>query len=164
MSDDLEASRVELRAALNVPFTFSRQPLPVPADMRSVWRVSAIVLVLTRCQAGTASVLVLQAVNNAVRTEEAREAFLRAVAGEPRPEDVLLRFDPTLDRALDLAIGQGWVQRKDGRSVRLTDQGKEFAAFLNQQPDVLEKEKQFLAALPRKVSEAGIQRLIELPR
>jgi hypothetical protein len=164
MRDDSEETDVSPELALDVPFTFARQPLPVPADMRGIWRAAAIVLMLTRCQGDSASLQVLQALNHAVRSEEGRAAFVRAVAGEPRPEDVLLRLDPTLDRALDLAIGQGWVERRDGRSVRLTDRGREFATVLSQAADLLEKEKEFLRDLPRKVSEAGIQRLLDLPR
>ena len=74
---------------------------------------------------------------------------------------MLVRFDPSLSATLDMAIGQGLAVVSDSGSVKLTAKGAGLADAVLIQNEALVSEKNFLAALPNKITQAQIQSLLE---
>lgn len=158
---------VELEIALNVPFTFKRRPVPLPGDMRPVWRLHVLVLLLDQCWAGKATHQQLHVLNWAIRTEESRAAFLQFVHGHRSPNQVIVRYDPSLNRAVDFACAEGISSHHDenadlidaetsrggGYRVMLTQKGRELLREIRDMDDCLVEEKEFLEAIGRKVNQ-----------
>lgn len=72
----------------------------------------------------------------------------------------LVRFEPALDRALDLAVGLGFLAREGAGPFELTDTGQRALDDVRA-AGVLEREVAALAAVSGKVSNRDIERLLE---
>jgi hypothetical protein len=146
--------------ALEVPIRFSRRPDPIPADLRLAWRLSALVLVLHRCRNNTATLQQLHVLTWAIRSAHNRETFARWINGDKRPDDVIVRYDPSLSRTVDLALGFGLVSRNDKGAIVLTIAGSELADRVEGESGTLAQEKAFLHRLPRRISQKYINDLV----
>lgn len=150
---------------LDVPFHFVRRPSPLPPDLRPVWRISIILLMLHLCcRGGKSNLQRLSVLNWAVGSSENRSRFLDVVRGDRRPEDIIVRHDPAFSRALDFAIGEKLVERVPGSKFSLKERGKSAAEAILRMEPCLDLEKDFFKRLSRGVSEAMIDRLLRFGR
>lgn len=158
-------------AILDARVTFRVRPIPVPCTLRPVFRIAVLSLLMSHCHGDQATLLQLHVLNWAIRNTENRRRFLAYLAGEIRPDDVVVRFDPTLSRAVDFALAEGLLSIPDRdpsqsdvpqrMPVMLTAKGKDFVATLNGKDfsDVLVTEKTFLRSLGRKLTQTQIDSL-----
>jgi hypothetical protein len=128
--------------------------------MRPEWRIPLLVLELSKCRARTGSLKQLHILNWALRGPDAWPAFQRAYAGHPHPDDVTLRFDPTLDRTIDRAIGDGLVEWTSKGRLRLTAGGDQFAEILIGS-DVLSEPRLMLTSIPGLLTQARFDQIAE---
>lgn len=102
-------------------------------------------------------------VNWAVRDEFTRETFLRMISGDRQLEDIVVRFDPAFNRALDLAAGEGLIsmeKKTTGLIIKLLEAGRQLSATLEEHADCLNVEREFFETV-RKISEDKIEELLE---
>lgn len=163
----------DLERALDVPFTFKRRPVPLPGDMRPVWRLHVVVMLLEQCWGGKATHQQLHVLNWAIRTEETRAGFLQFVHGHRSPNQIIVRYDPSLNRAVDFAFAEGIVShheespdlvgedttRGSNYRIMLTKKGRELLAAVRGMKDCLVVEKKFLSAIGRKVTQQQVESL-----
>lgn len=144
--------------------TFRRQPSSLSADLRPYWRVAILILSLKICcKGGKSNLQRLYVLNWAIRTSESREEFKEVISGRLSPEDVIVRFDPGLVRALDFAIGEGLVLRIGGDRVELSESGSRFADELSKS-DLFDVERDFLATVRSGVTEAKVKALLAMDK
>ena len=145
---------------LNVPFTFRKRPIAIPADLRPSWRVGLVLLILRKCcREGRASFARLHVLNWAARTPENQQALLDVVNKQIKPDTLVVRIEPALNRAVDLGSGEGLFQRVGGDRVELTLQGARVADELEQDQTLFQRERVYLSSLGRKVTESLVDRL-----
>jgi hypothetical protein len=150
---------------LDVPFHFVRRPSPLPPDLRPVWRIFIILLMLRLCcRGGKSNLQRLSVLNWAVRSPENRSHFLEVVEGQRRPEDIIVRHDPAFSRALDFAIGEKLIERVPGSKFLLKERGQSAAEAILRMERCLDLEKDFFKRLRGRVSEAMIDRLLHFGR
>src|SRR5438105_2303354 len=101
-----------LEQVLDRPFEFSEQPVPTPAEYRPKWRTALVVLLVGACYGRRASWHQLHVLGWACRSRANQEAFERLKAGEGELGDTVVRYDPALDRAIDLALYDGLLERR----------------------------------------------------
>ncbi len=140
-------------AAIDTPVRFVRRPDPVPADLRLSWRLGVLTLILRRCRADTATIQQLHVLSWAIRTTKSRAVFLRWISGEKRPDDIIVRFEPSVSLSIDLANGSGLVNRSGGGRITLTQKGILLAESINRDSTALGPEKEFLNKLPRRITQ-----------
>ncbi len=129
---------------LDRPFTFREQPVPTPAEYRPKWRVALIVVLIGSCYARRASWHQLHVLNWASRSSANQAAFERLKSGQGRPDDAIVRYDPVLDRAIDLALFAKLVERRgNGDVFALSERGSRLLDQLRRR-DLLSAEKRFL--------------------
>jgi len=146
---------------LNVPFDFVRRPTPVLATLRPEWRIASLLLTLYQCWGNRATRRQLHVLNWALRTPEARQAFVHVIAGNLRPDEAIVRFDPVVDRALQFASGELLVITS-GEMVFLTGKGEQFVKLLMKQKECMVVEKKFLASLGRKLTQVQVDAFLTL--
>src|ERR1039458_2419845 len=129
---------------LDVSFDFRERPCPTSADLRPEWRIGTILLSLKKGWANRANLRQLHVLNWAMRTPESRTTLLRILNGELSPDEAIVRFDPTLERALRFADGEKLIVIT-GDVVFLTDKGETFVNRINSDDDCLRWEKDFLS-------------------
>lgn len=147
---------------LDVPFTFHRRPSPLPADLRPDWRVSLLTLILNKCWGNRASLKQLHVLSWAMRSPITRSAFLGFLKGSKQPDLPVVRFEPSLDRALNFAVGEKLVDTADGITFALTAKGQSLADRILRTEDWFHPEKQLLAQVPGKLTQRQIEGILEV--
>jgi hypothetical protein len=150
----------ELFSARPAVLRFSDRAASIPGDYRVSWRLSIVVLLLQRGRAKSLQLEHLHVLWWAVRSAATRELLLRFLDGNGRPDEMLVRFDPSLSVTLDLAIGAGLVDVDSNGKVTVTATGIALAASLRDEP-VLTAEKQFIEQLPRSITKAQFARILD---
>jgi hypothetical protein len=132
--------------SLDTTFTFSVRPFRVPADRRVVWRLATLLLLVDKMRGGQATLKQLHATSWAMRAAENQDLLLNALAGIRQPDLPVGRFDPAVNLALDVAVGERLLIR-DGDKFLMTDRGKRLLNQIKEDNSVLKGEKQFLSRI-----------------
>jgi len=146
--------------ALAVQFTFRRRPATLPADLRPIWRVALLCVVLRTCRQNRSSLQRLHVLNWALRSAEGREEFKLVISGQISPTDVTVRYEPAFIQAIDFAIGNRVVSRVGGDKLELLEKGVALADTVLADPDLLGPEKAFLTAVKSRIAETRIQQIV----
>jgi hypothetical protein len=144
-----------LDSELDVSFDFQERPTPISADLRPEWRIGAVLLSLTKCYANRANLRQLHVLNWALRTPESRRTLIRIFNGELSPDEAIVRFDPTLERALHFAEGEKLIA-VSGEMVFLTEKGQTLVSKINSDDHCLRWEKDFLKEIRAKISQKRV--------
>lgn len=148
--------------SLDIPFTFQKRPIAIPADLRVDWRIGTLILILyISCRNSRASLMKLHVMNWAIRNIQGRELFLKLCVGEVGPDNIIVRFEPWLNKAVDIALAEGLLQRIDGDRVELSVSGTIMAKEILQTKECFVQEKEFLHVLRKSVSEVKLKNIIE---
>lgn len=132
-----------LERVLERPFEFHERPVPTPAEYRPKWRTALVVLLTGACHGRRASWHQLHVLSWASRSRANQAAFERLKAGQAQLGDTVVRYDPALDRAIDLSLFNGLLERRSGDVLGLAPRGLAALKEL-QDADVLMMEKDFL--------------------
>jgi hypothetical protein len=166
-------SSTVLEDTIDVPFTFRQRPTPLPCDLRPAWRLHLLVLIVDRCWGGKATLEQLHVLNWASRTEETRAAFLQFIRGRRAPNQIIVRYDPSLSRAAQLALAEGIVVRFERQltlamnsepsstpyRLALTEKGRRLVREIAGMKDCFIEEKRFFDAIRRKVTQTEVEAL-----
>lgn len=147
----------------SVPATphFTQRSVNIPGDFRTGWRLSVLSLLLSKGRSRSLTLPHLHVLWWAIRTSTSRSLFLKWHEGDKSPDELLVRFDPSLTLTVDLAFGQGLAERTETGLVKLTTTGSALAESVDKDPSVLAAEKEFLAKLPKSISQRQIRDLLE---
>ena len=145
---------------LNTPFLFRARAVDLPADLRPLWRIGIIVLLMKLCcRESKARFRQLHVLNWGVRNKENRELLTQAVTNAVPLDKVLVRIEPSLNRAVDYAVGEGLVERIAGDQLKLTNKGAALADTLQQAKALFQEEKAFMATIKKSVNEKFVGEL-----
>jgi hypothetical protein len=150
----------ELLSYLSVPFNFVERPAPILPRHRLAWGISLVLLFLSLCSRGGKSTLQrLHVLNWAVRNETNRQQFLDYLAGQVAVTAILVRYEPSLNRAVDYAVGEGLVELDGAGRIRITAAGERLATEIVGQELALNEEIAFLRTLRYAMTEQMVTRL-----
>jgi hypothetical protein len=145
---------------LEAPFTFTQRPIDLPGDLRPAWRIALVVLLLKNCcRQSKARFRQLHVLNWGARSPGNRGALEQAVGGQIPFDTVLVRIEPSLNRAVDLAIGEGLLKRNAGDQIELTAHGHAFADEIETNAVLLRPEKEFMGRIKKRVTETLVDEL-----
>ncbi|WP_269937476.1 hypothetical protein [Arthrobacter sp. HY1533] len=157
--NDIEAMQ-ELFASAP-PAVFSRRNDAIPGDLRIAWRLCVLSIVLQRFRANKSSLENLHTMWWAIRSDDTRQLLLRWLEDDKRPDEIIVRFDPSLSATVDLALGSGLVYRANTGAIVLQPSGLALANEIWVEDNVLVEEKKFLSKLPRNLTQRGLKELTE---
>jgi hypothetical protein len=146
--------------SLDIPFTFTPRPAPVPGDLRPIWRVSLILLILLNSRGKKASLQKLHVMNWSARSRFNSDLLLHYMEKKVSKEEVVPRIEPSLNRAIDFAKGEGLVAVENGKNLILTTVGTLTAEEIDRHADCMTKEKSFLKKLKSFANEQNIEELL----
>lgn len=138
---------------------FRRKRVPISPELRPMYRISQIILVLYLSSTKqTASLLKLQLFNWSFQNEGRYERLLNLKDTKDFP---IICFDPFLNRALNYGVAMGVFVFNDGTGkFSLTDQGEVFAKKILDE-DVFVEEKNFLKSIKKSLSDTYILSLFK---
>jgi hypothetical protein len=160
MNDLAKPSSVDLDEVFSVPFKFAARLHPIPADTRKEWRVALVVLLVDACHGAKATISQLHVLNWGVLYPESREELSKVLRGEGRPESLFVRYDPVLDRAIDLAAGMNLVAWTGAGRLVLEDSGRTLLRLIKG-GDIMSAEKAALVAIGRKLTLALASQIVQ---
>jgi len=150
------------------------RPTPLPCDLRPIWRIAALVLILNQCRQKRATIEQLHVMNWSIRSRKAQEQFIEFLQGRRSPNQVVVRYDPSLTRAIDFALAEGIVARYERPEksetshleyrLMLTERGEELANELMGDEELFAVEKSFLRNIGSKISQTQIAALFSWNR
>jgi hypothetical protein len=91
-----------------------------------------------------------------------RGAFLEFLKGSKQPDLPVVRFEPSLDRALSFALEEKLMETADGVSFALTTKGSAFAETISKTKESFHPEREFLARIPGKLTQRQIENILEI--
>lgn len=155
------ATLEEAFAGISSGIVFTRRPDPIPGDLRTGWRIASAVLILKRCRANTANLEQIHVLTWALRSQQGRKVINDWFVQHRKPNDLIIRHDPSTTRTINLVIAAGLAKRNSNSTISLTGKGERLANFLWGRQDVLRSERDFLATLPARISQKSIGDLLE---
>jgi hypothetical protein len=135
-----------LLEAIDRPFSFIERAAPTPAEYRPQWRTALVVLLVGACYARRASWHQLHVLSWASRSAANQAAFERLRAGTARLDDAVVRYDPALDAAIDLALFDRLLERRSGEVLGLAPRGSAAREHLLKS-EVFHDERAFLGRI-----------------
>ena len=142
------------------PFCFMRRPRDLPGDFRIAWRIALIILILGECSVGKkASLRKLHALNWISHSKENRDRFAAVANGASQPDDLLIRIEPSLNRAIDFGVGEKLLEWVNGNRVKLTELGEKVLKKINSGPECMATERHFLRSIKSAATESNFNNL-----
>lgn len=153
---------IEVSTIYPQEFRFDVRARPMPAEMRPMWRVAVLALALSRSRKRSATLRKLHVLNWCLRNDEAREMLRSVFERELPPNDLVIRFEPALMRALAFGIAEQLFELDNGRIYRLAKLGGEFVSAIDSDPTCLSEEKLLLQQVAPRLTEKLVEQLIGL--
>jgi len=148
---------IEIRDNNDVDFT--QRPNPIPYNYRLSYKVSQICLIIKLSVArGGVSMTKIQMLASALLSD--KEAKLLVDLTNGFSWNYLVRYDPTVIRALKYALFDDLIIQQDNQKYRLSDRGKEFVRKIENDEMLMIREKKFLNTYSRKLTENVIDMLM----
>lgn len=147
---------------LNVPIVFQHRPTSIPADLRPGWKIGIILLLLRKCcRQNTSSFGRLHVLSWGVRSKDSRLALSKTSNGNMPLDALIVRIEPSVNRAVDYAIGAGLIERLSKDRLKLTSAGIAFADEVDRRKDLFITEKQFMDAIGKKITESLVNQIFK---
>lgn len=155
----MPAESMFLQALQGASFSFTRRPEPIAGDLRLSWGMAIVLLSLQNSHGKKCSFVKLHFLAHSIRSEASRELVMSALRGERHASNIQVRVEPWLNRAVALAHGLKLVTVGKGKSVALTEAGKEVAAAIDADRSLLAEERAFLASVGQRLTESVLSRI-----
>lgn len=159
-SDTIEADQFIMD--LNQPFLFKRKPKPLPADLRPKWRVLLLLLILSYSRGNRASFSKLHVINWVIRSSKTRKLFINYLHGDAFKNEIIVRVEPWINRAIDIAKAEGLVNIINGKSVKLTVKGEKYVIMIKDTTKCYNEEINFLDIIRPHVNENDIETFLSV--
>lgn len=122
---------------------FRQTGTPVEPELRPVWRISLIALILSLLSSGNkANAKKIQVLCSLISSSDKRQQYF--LPAKDLLDNFNVRFDPLVDRAIDLGIGEKVFELDSSKSIKLTKKGLKFAKKIEFDKDVFINEKGFI--------------------
>lgn len=140
---------------------FTSRPDPVPYNYRITYKVAQICLILHMLvKNGGCSFVKMQMVSTALTSSYDMNQLMLFANGD-LPDYSIIKFDPSVNYAIQYALVEGlMITQKDGK-LKLTDRGKQYCEAIMEDTNLLLSEKKELQQLVGKVSEKEILSLVK---
>jgi hypothetical protein len=149
----------------NVPIeytdiVFDAKPDAVPYNCRISYKVTQICLIMRICGYGNVcSLIKLHMISFALISRENMRSLIEFADGIGSAP--IVRFDPSVNRALTYAIGYGLIRRQQNAKYKLTDRGKQLAEQIKAVGDLMTVEIYDLNLLSKKLTESKIEEIVD---
>lgn len=121
---------------------FNYRGASVDAELRPLWRISLLALILYKlCSGNKANLKKIQVLYALVSSDKKRVAYRKGLLS---CENSNIRFDPLVDRAIDIGIGEKLFVIDDAKSIKLTSKGVNFAKKIDVDTNLFILESDFI--------------------
>src|ERR1035441_2884530 len=123
-------------------FRFTRRPMAIAAELRPDWKIGALLLILRiSSRGGKSSLRRLHILNWALRSAKNRAEFEQVHEHLQPLFNFQFRFEPALGRAINLAVGEKYVEWVGGDRLQITAKGKRWVEEILNDESVMQEER-----------------------
>lgn len=139
---------------------FNAKPDAVPYNYRTSYKVTQLCLIMRICgRRDVCSLIKLHMISFALISQDNMRKLIDFVDGFGIVP--IVRFDPSVNRALTYAIGYGLIKRQQNSKYKLTDRGKQLAEQIKAVGDLMVIEINDLNSIAKKLTESKIEEIVE---
>lgn len=139
---------------------FNERPDAVPYNYRISYKIAQIVLILFKCGGRSSCSLVkISIIAMSLYTPNNQEVLIRLINNEATIP--IIRLDPSINRALLIAIADALVVQMKNEKFGLTPKGKLLANKILNDPELMKDEKKFLDKISLNLTEQKIESIIK---
>ncbi len=125
--------------------SFTKRPIPLPAEYRPMYKIALIVMILKYCCRGESTNLwKLHLFSWALASEKNMKELRDYVTSNFTTDFSVWGIEPALNRALQLAVAENICDIVKGKNYKLTEKGKMFFGMIKADTELFEIEKSFL--------------------
>jgi hypothetical protein len=125
--------------------SFTKRPIPLPAEYRPMYKIALIVMILKYCcRAETSNLLKLHLFSWALASEKNMIELRNYVTSNFSTDFSVWGIEPALNRALQLAVAENICDIINGKNYKLTEKGNKFFEMIKNDTELFEIEKSFL--------------------
>lgn len=150
----------DVLARLGAPFAFESLPSPISGSLRPLRRVVLVLMLVGKAHGATTNWKGLHVLNWAIRSDSSMAAYLAFGHRSGPPDRPIVRFDPALERVVDLAVGLNLLEYTSSGAIHLTQAGRDVLSTIAQ-ADVLREERLRLDAIPGRVTRSHVDELLD---
>lgn len=151
--------KIEIPYGVINKISFNHRAEPVPANLRPIFRISIILLVLKiNCKNQSASLLKIQFFNWVLKSESLQK-FIKVKGSYNSIFSIdIIHLDPMVNLSLKYAIAEGLITTTDNLKYKLTDKGNEFIKKIIESDDrILSSVIEILDFIGKRVSEVKLK-------
>lgn len=125
--------------------SFTKRPIPLPAEYRPMYKIALIVIILKYCCRGESSnLLKLHLFSWALASEKNMIELRNYVTSNFQTDFSVWGIEPALNRALQLAVAENMCDIINGKNYKLTEKGNKFFEMIKADTELFDIEKSFL--------------------
>jgi hypothetical protein len=128
--------------------------MAIAAELRPDWKMGALLLILhLSSRGGRSSLRRLHILNWALRSSKNRAEFEQVREHQQPLFSFQFRFEPALGRAVNLAVGENYVEWVGGNRLQITPKGQRWVKDIIKDETVMQEEREFLARIGKDITE-----------
>lgn len=142
---------------------FDAKPDAVPYNYRISYKVTQLCLIMRICGRGdVCSLIKLHMISFALISQENMRKLLEYTDGTGTAP--IVRFDPSVNRALTYSIAYGLIEQQPTAKYKLTERGHQLAEQIKIAGDLMVIEICNLNLLAKKLTEAKVNEIVDMWR
>ena len=142
---------------INSDIIFDPKATAVPYNYRISYKIALICAIIGKCCGKKGcSAIKLQMINAATISQKVKAELFSLISNPFVMETTIIRFDPAISRAINLALADEIIYRQSNGLYRLKDKGKKLVDLIYEDDTVMMVEKQLLTELSNKLTEGII--------
>lgn len=127
--------------------SFHKKPISIPPEYRILFKIAELCLILKfTCRSNKAKLLKLHLLSWSLKSYKNMDILYETIRKDFREELMVWGIEPTLNRALQFSIADGFCKYENG-NYHITEKGLEFAKLIEDQKDLLSEEISFLKTI-----------------
>jgi len=128
--------------------SFTKKPIPLPAEYRPMYKIALIVMILKySCRAETSNLLKLHLLSWALASQKNMTELRDYVTSNFKSYFSVWGIEPALNRALQLAVAENICDIVNGKNYKLTEKGNKFFEMIKADIELFDIEKSFLTLI-----------------
>ena len=151
---------MDVNSYISNDIIFDAKDSAVPYNYRISYKMALICAIIGKCCGKKGcSAIKLQMISAATTNSKAKDDLLGLLDNPFTSKITVVRFDPAISRAINLAMADGMIFRQSNGLYRLKDKGKSLLNAIYKDEGTLVVEKQLLAELSNRLTEDMIERI-----
>ncbi len=149
----------------NSDIIFEAKADAVPYHYRITYRVALICIIIGKCCGKKGcSAIKLQMICAATESQKIQTDLFKLIERELVSETTLIRFDPAVTRAINLALYDNLIFRQSNGLYRLSEKGKKLVEAIYCDNDLMQQEKTLFSKLKNRLHEELIDTISSIWR